>query len=391
MALNIRGGAVLAPDPLGLKDVLVAGGRVEAVAEPGAISVRGFAVEEVDARGLTVLPGFIDPHVHILGGGGEGGPATRAPEIRIEDIVRSGVTTLIGCLGTDGVTRHPQSLLAKAKALELEGVSTYVFVGSYEVPVKTTTGSVRSDLVLVDKVIGAGEIAVSDHRSSQPAFEEIARLAAECRVGGLLGRKAGVLHFHLGGGARRLELLWRLLRETEIPPSQVIPTHVNRNRALLEDGLAYAAAGGYLDFTAGIDPEDESEDDVSVETAVRLGLERKIPLERFMVSSDSNGSMPVFDRDGRLIGLTIATEETLLLKFRSLLRRGILTPDRAARLFAANPADFYKLEGKGRISPGMDADLVLFDESWTLRTVIAKGRVLMRDGEVLVKGTFSAP
>ncbi|MBM3310356.1 MAG: beta-aspartyl-peptidase [Candidatus Aminicenantes bacterium] len=391
MAIHLRGGILFSPESRGPKDILVAGGRVEAVAEPGTVAGRGFQVEDLDARGLTILPGFIDPHVHILGGGGEGGPATRAPEIRIEDIVRSGVTTLIGCLGTDGVTRHPSSLVAKARALDIEGVSTFVFVGSYEIPVVTVTGSVRSDLILIDKVIGAGEIAVSDHRSSQPTFEEIARLAAECRVGGLLGKKAGVLHLHLGEGARRLDFLWRLMRETEIPASQVIPTHVNRNRPLLEDALAYAAAGGFLDLTAGVGPEDDSDDDVSVETAVGLCLERGIPLERVMVSSDSNGSLPVFDKDGRLVGLTIASEESLLLKFRSLVQRRILTPEQAAGVFARNPARFYKLDGKGAVVPGADADLVLFDEDWTLRAVVARGRVLMRDGVVLARGTFRSP
>jgi beta-aspartyl-dipeptidase (metallo-type) len=389
MMLCVREGTVISPDPLGPKDILIAGGRIEAVADPGAIDLRGIAVEEIDARGRIVAPGLIDPHVHILGGGGEGGPATRAPEIRIEDIIRSGVTTLLGCLGTDGVTRHPSSLLAKARALEIEGVSTFIFVGSYELPVVTITGSVRSDLILVDKVLGAGEIAISDHRSSQPTFEEIARLAAECRVGGMLGKKAGVLHLHLGDGPRRLEFLWRLRKETEIPSSQVIPTHVNRNRALLEDALDYLAAGGYMDLTAGVDPEQETDEDVSVETAVRLCLERGLPLKRVTVSSDSNGSLPVFDKKGRLIGLTIATQITLLRKFQSLVRREILRPDQAARLFSTNPALFYKLDGKGAVAEGGDADLVLFDETFNLTGVIAKGKVMMAEGKLKCRGTFS--
>src|SRR5512143_2150692 len=158
MITLIRGGNVFAPEPLGRKDILLAGGRIEALAEPGRLSVDGLDMETVDAAGMSVLPGFIDPHVHILGGGGEGGPATRTPEIRIEDIVAAGVTTVIGCLGTDGITRHMASLLAKARALEVEGVSTYVLSGSYDVPPKTLTGSIRSDLVLIEKVIGAGEI-----------------------------------------------------------------------------------------------------------------------------------------------------------------------------------------------------------------------------------------
>jgi beta-aspartyl-dipeptidase (metallo-type) len=389
MAILIRGGEVYSPDPLGPKDILVAGGRIEAVSEPGAIALRGADVHEIDASGRSILPGFVDGHVHILGGGGEGGPATRAPEIAIEDIAASGVTSLIGCLGTDGVTRSMAALLAKARALEIEGVSTYIFSGSYEIPVNTLTGSVRSDLILIEKAIGAGEIAISDHRSSQPTFEEIARLAAECRVGGLLGGKAGVLHLHLGGGARGLQFLFRLLKETEIPASQVMPTHVNRNRRLLDEGIAWVLAGGYADFTAGTPVEEESEDDISVETAVRLTLAAGAPLERLTVTSDANGSLPVFDALGRLTGLTIATERSLLEAFRSLVRRGILSLADAARLFAANPARFYKLAGKGEIRPGGDADLILFDKDLGLTDVCARGRLLMERGKLLARGTFA--
>ncbi len=353
-----------------------------------AVRVEGCPVKTIEAEGLTVMPGIIDSHVHILGGGGEGGPSTRAPEIQVEDIIRSGVTTVIGCLGTDGVTRHVSSLLAKARALEVEGVSAFIFIGSYELPVQTLTGSVRSDLALIDKVIGAGEIAVSDHRSSQPTFEEIARLAAECRVGGMLGGKAGVLHLHLGSGARKLELLFRLRAETEIPSSQVIPTHTNRNRPLLEEGLRWVQSGGWADLTAGTDPEEESDADVSVETALRLAQERGAPVERFTVSSDSNGSLPVFNDRGELTGLTIASQDTLLRTFRSLVGRNILSLEEAARLFALNPARFYKLDRKGEIAPGKDADLIFLDAGLELRAVIARGAEMMAGSRLLAHGTF---
>jgi len=383
----IRNGTVFAPQPLGRKDILVLGDKVGALADPGTFQVKGLPVKMVEAEGLTVLPGFIDSHVHILGGGGEGGPATRAPEIEVEDIIRSGVTTLIGCLGTDGVTRHPSSLLAKARALESEGVTTHVFIGSYEVPVNTLTGSVRSDIALLDKVIGAGEVAISDHRSSQPTFEEVARLAAECRVGGMLGGKAGVLHLHLGSGSRKIDFLFRLIGETEIPATQVIPTHMNRNRGLLEEGLRWLRAGGWLDFTAGTPPEQESDEDVSVETAVRLCREQG-GLGRVAVSSDSNGSLPVFDKKGELVGLTIARQETLLRTFRSLVHRKILPLEEAAALFASNPADFYKFSHKGRLAEGRDADLLLMDADLNLRGVFARGKEMMAEGRLLAHGTF---
>jgi beta-aspartyl-dipeptidase (metallo-type) len=389
MITLIRGGEVFAPEPLGPKDILLAGGRIEAVAEPGRLGLEGLAAETVDATGKTVLPGLIDPHVHILGGGGEGGPATRAPEIRVEDIVAAGVTTVIGCLGTDGLTRHMTSLLAKARALEIEGVSTFIFSGSYDVPVRTLTGSVRSDLVLIDKVLGAGEIAVSDHRSSQPAFEEIARLAAECRVGGLLGGKAGVLHLHLGDGRRGLDHLFRLVRETEIPVTQVIPTHISRNRELFAQGLEWVASGGSIDITVGPDPL-PAEPDVSFEGVLAAFAQRGLPLTRITASSDGNGSMPVFDAEGRLVRLTIASEQDLLRKFREIVRQGLAPLETAARLFATNAADLYKLDRKGRIEPGRDADLILLDGGLGLTDVFARGRRMLASGRLLARGTFSS-
>jgi len=388
MITLIRNGTLFGPDPQGEKDIMIAGGKIVAIDEPGRVKIGGPAVELLDASGKAIVPGLIDPHVHILGGGGEGGPATRAPEIRIEEIIASGVTTVIGCLGTDGVTRHLESLLAKARALEAEGITTFIFSGSYEIPPKTITGSIRSDLVLIDKVIGAGEIAISDHRSSQPTFAEIARLAADCRVGGMLGGKAGVLHLHLGDGPRRLDLLFRLAAETEIPPSQVIPTHVNRNPELFEESVRWALAGGHIDITVGPEPE-PGNPEVSAERAIAICIEHRVPLERLTVSSDSNGSLPFFDRAGKLVGLTIATQQDLLRTFQSLLRRRTIGVEDAARLFSANAAAFYKLPAKGEIRPGNDADLAIFDSGWELRHVFARGRRLMADGMVTARGTFS--
>jgi beta-aspartyl-dipeptidase (metallo-type) len=389
MVTLIRGGDVFAPEPLGRKDLLLAGGAIETVAEPGRIRIDGLEAETLDAAGKRVFPGLIDPHVHILGGGGEGGPATRAPEIRVEDIISSGVTTVIGCLGTDGVTRHMTSLLAKARALELEGVSTFIYSGSYEIPVRTLTGSVRSDLIVVDKVVGAGEIAVSDHRSSQPTFDEVARLAAECRVGGMLGGKAGILHLHLGDGRRGLELLFRIVRETEIPVTQLVPTHISRNPGLFEEGLAWVAAGGSVDITVGPEPV-PPDPEVNLEDCIARFREKGLPFGRMMLSSDSNGSIPVFDESGRLVRLTIATEKDLFRKFGDVLRKGLLPPETAARLFSTNAAEFYKLEKKGRIGPGRDADLIVLDKDLGLSDVFARGKRMMAGGRLLVRGTFSS-
>lgn len=390
MVTLIRQGKVFAPEPLGEKDVLILGNKIGAISKPGQIKIEGMDVLDVNASEKIVIPGLIDSHVHILGGGGEGGPATRAPEINVEDIVLSGVTTLIGCLGTDGTTRHMESLLAKARGLEVEGITTYIFSGSYGIPVVTITGSIRSDLILIDKVIGAGEIAISDHRSSQPTFEEIARLTAECRIGGMLGGKAGVLHLHLGDGPRKLDLLFRLIKETEIPPTQAIPTHVNRNLELLEEAIEFTLQGGFIDLTAGDDPETSGHEEISIEKAIQLCQKKQAPLTHITVSSDSNGSMPVFDKGGNLTGLTIATQKSLLKNFRYLLQNKILKLQDTIKLFSTNPATFYKLYQKGKIKVGKDADLVLLDKDYNLTDSFAMGRMMISNRKLIVKGTFSS-
>ena len=236
-----------APARSGRTDLLIGGGRIIHVAAD--IAPPGDYCEVVDAGGLVATPGFIDAHVHITGGGGEGGFATRTPELVLSDAIRGGVTTIVGCLGTDGITRSQAALLAKARGLDEEGITTFMWTGHYAVPVTTLTGSIERDLILIDKVIGVGEIAISDHRSTQPTFDEFARMAAEARRGGILSGKAGVLHTHLGDGRRALELLRRVVAETEIPRTQFLPTHVNRNAWLFDEGIAWAKAGGFVDFT----------------------------------------------------------------------------------------------------------------------------------------------
>ena len=157
---------VFSPDRLGRADVLIGAGTVLAVA-PDLPRLDASLCEVVDLEGLRLIPGLIDAHVHVTGGGGESGPASRVPEVKPGELGRAGVTTAIGVLGTDGTTRGVAGLVAATLALREQGLSAWCWTGSYEVPPLTLTGSVRSDIVFVDPVIGVGEVALSDHRSSQ--------------------------------------------------------------------------------------------------------------------------------------------------------------------------------------------------------------------------------
>ena len=392
MVTIIRNAKVCQPEYAGVKDILILAGKIAAVEENIRFDLGGgVEAEEIDASGMTAVPGFIDCHEHIMGGGGEGGFHTRTPEASLGDLICNGITTVVGCIGTDGVGRDMTALLAKAHGLENEGITAFAYTGSYQAPVHTLTDSLMKDIMMLDKVIGVGEIAISDHRSSQPSFEEFIRVAADARVAGMLSGKAGIVNVHLGDSPRKLDLIRQAVRETEIPASQFLPTHVNRNEALFEECLDFAAEGGNIDFTGNedIDYWETICDEVRVCKGIRRLLDRGISSDRFTISSDGQGSLPVFNAKGEFQGIGIGKASCLLKEVRECVQREGIPLETAVKGITSNPASILKLKGKGRIKEGYDADICLLTEkSLELKTVIAKGQVMVRDGEQVVFGTF---
>ena len=247
------------------------------------------------------------------------------------------------------------------------------------------------DIMMLDKVIGVGEVAVSDHRSSQPTFEEFVRIASDARVAGMLSGKAGIVNVHLGDSPRKLDLIWRVIRETEIPASQFLPTHVNRNEGLFEECLDFAGEGGTIDFTGNedIDYWETICDEVRVCKGIRRLLEKGISSDRFTISSDGQGSMPVFGKDGQFQGIGIGKASCLLKEVRECVRKEGIPLETAIKGITSNPASVLKLSSKGHIGPGFDADICLLSEdTLELKTVIAKGRIMVKDGKQQVFGTF---
>ncbi|MDK2793508.1 MAG: hypothetical protein PWP75_136 [Caldanaerobacter sp.] len=390
MFLLLKGLNVYSPEPIGKKDILICCEKVIKIADQikpfkefGDVEI----VEEVE--GLTAVPGFIDQHVHIAGGGGEGGPSTRTPEITLSDITKGGITTVVGLLGTDGITRGMASLLAKARALEQEGITTYIYTGAYEIPTRTLTGSVRSDLVLIDKVIGTGEIAISDHRSAQPTVEDLTKLAAEARVGGLLGGKPGIVHLHVGDGIRGLSPIFEIVEKTEIPITQFVPTHINRASHLFEHGLKFIEMGGTIDLTSDIKPDSHSKTALTPKEAIKKVLENKLPIEKVTMSSDSNGSIPMFDENKKLVKVMVGSTETLYRDLREVIIEGIVPLEKGIKIITENVAKVLNLyPRKGCISEKSDADIVILDKDLNIHSVIARGKFMIREGKVVKKGFF---
>ncbi|MFZ1615579.1 MAG: beta-aspartyl-peptidase [Holophaga sp.] len=385
--LLIKNAEVLTPTPGGRCDILIGGGQI--LRMEADIRIPRKYCEVIDARNLVVVPGFIDAHVHMMGGGGEGGFATRTPDLQLTDAIRGGITTVVGCLGTDGYTRSMPALLAKAKGLEEEGISTYLYSGSYGVPVRTLFSTIEEDLLFIDKVIGTGEVAISDHRSSQPTFEALAQLAGTARRGGMLSGKAGIVNLHLGDGIRGLEILRRILKETEIPASQFLPTHINRNPHLFEEGIAYAKSGGFVDFTTSTVQAYLDDGEVPCGVALRRMLEAGVDPGHITFTSDGQGSLPDFDDRGRLRGISVGRVTTLFAAVRDAVLQEKVPLETALRVITSNPAHILKLRSKGNLAAGLDADVVLLDpKNLEIHTVIAKGRTLMKARKPLAKGIF---
>jgi len=371
MLTLLKNADLYAPEALGVGDVLIAGDRIASVG-PELPIPEGFPIEVIDCTGQTIIPGLVDCHAHLSGGGGEGGAHTRVAPMVAEDFFSAGVTTAVGLLGTDATTRALPELLAAARGLAHYGLTALCYTGSYEVPLKTLTGSVRGDIVHVDRIVAAGEVAISDHRSSQPTFEELARVAADCHVSGLMTGKAGLLHLHLGDGERGLELVRRILDETELPTRTLHPTHLNRNPVLWAEALAMGASHGlYGDVTAF----PEGDPCPTASSCIAAWFEAGNPQERITCSSDGGGCLPVFE-EGQMVAMDVGRPHTLLQTVRELLDLGVPL-ERALLPVTANPADLFRLGGKGRLAVGADADVVLVGPSVEVNRVFAGGRLVL--------------
>ncbi len=378
--LLLKGGDCYAPEHMGPNDLLLSPEKIMMI-KPHIPIVPEYDTKVIDCSGLIVCPAFIDQHMHITGGGGEEGPGSRIPEVALSSILSAGIGTVVGLLGADGVTRSVSALLAKAHALEEEGISTYIYTGSYGLPTDTLTGKVIHDIVFVDKVLGAGEVAISDYRSSHPSLDMLRELAWEVKLGGMIGKKAGILHLHVGDGKKGLEPLISLIEESNFPIDMFVPTHLNRNKALFAQAVQYGRKGGYLDLTCG----ETDEKGYTVPDALQRLLGEGIPTAQITFSSDANGSNPQ-SPDGK------GHPKDLFDDFVNCAKCGSISIETAIRPLTINPACRLSLyPRKGCLKPGSDGDvLILNREDLSISCLIVKGNVAIENGICRMKGKYEA-
>jgi len=387
----IKNGEIYAPEYSGNKDMLIANDKIflinRNIIESAANSLDK-NIKIIDASKYIVIPGFIDQHVHINGAGGEGGPQYRTPPIQLSELVKAGITSVVGLLGTDGFARSLKALLMKARALEQEGISAWIYTGAYQYPSPTITESILSDIILIDKVIGV-KIALSDHRTSHPTIDEFKKVTSEARAAGILAGKAGVVHIHMGVEKLGLSYLFDIIRNTEIPIEQFAPTHLNRDEELFKQAVKFGKMGGYIDLTTGVSGEEKSNKNIKPGKAIKRLLKNGVSIDKITISTDGNGSVPKFNEKKEFVGMRIASVSSLHKEFINMVKEEKISIEEATHVTSTNIAKHLKLGKKGEIRAGKDADIITLDkDTLKIKHVIARGKTLMENEEVVKFGTF---
>ncbi|SFG17357.1 beta-aspartyl-peptidase [Prevotella sp. KH2C16] len=367
------------PEDKGIQEILLAGEKIVAIGD--RLEIAGTEVKTIDGQGMTCMPGLIDQHVHVIGGGGQTGYFSLAPEVPLSKLIEAGTTTVVGLLGTDGFVKTLPQLYAKTKGLCQDGISAYMLTGFYGLPTPTITSSIAEDMIYIDRCIGC-KIAISDDRSSYPTKQELLRIIQQVRLGGFTSAKGGIMHVHLGALSTGIEVLIDIAREIPNLTTYISPTHMGRTHDLFLQGIEFAKLGGMIDISTGGTKYAEPHE------TVMEGLEAGVPIDLMTFSSDGNAGVRRKNAETGEDTYLLAPLHKNLEQVVCLIKEDQIAPEEAFKLITVNPAKNMKLHGKGRISVGVDADLTFFDDQWNLQGVWARGIEMMHERKVIKKGNF---
>lgn len=390
----IRNANVYAPNPIGHQDIVVAAGKILSLTEPGKIPF-GLAAKEIDAEGRIACPGFVDNHVHLLGGGGGLGFSSRAPELMASQLARAGITSVVGMLGFDSTTKSMAQLVGRVKALREDGISAYCTTGSTpEHPIPTLTGHIRTDIAFVEEIIGVGEISISELGYGYDSFGEGAQYIAKCAtaalLAGRLARKSG--HICLQVPPYRDEVLkpmFEVVDRTGIPISQFIPSHVNQTDEYMSDAKKWAKKGGYIDIGANYSPENNYSRATLPHKAFTAFIEEGISPDLITMSSDGNGAPPKEEKgEGKPRVANYMPVSSLHRTWQRIVKEEGASIENALKIVTTTPAQACGLSTKGKIAAGFCADILLLDEELNISSVMARGVVHVEGGSLKKRGMF---
>ncbi|GHV07369.1 hypothetical protein FACS189416_7910 [Bacteroidia bacterium] len=164
--------------------------------------------------------------------------------------------------------------------------------------------------------------------------------------------------------------------------SYLSPTHTIRTKELFEQAKTFAKKGGMIDISTG------GTRFQSPHLCVLEALECGVSIEQMTFSSDGRGGVKKVDP---VTGEFTYTPAPLHLNWKEmtlLVKEGKYPMEDALRLITVNPAKNMKLNGKGRIQSGYDADFCFLDENLNISDVIAKGELMMKEYTIIKKGRY---
>ena len=423
--LIIRNGRCVLPWGVEQADIGVSGGRIAAV---GA-SATAIAGETIDARGLHVLPGLIDPHVHLRD---PGDPAIETVETGTRAAVLGGLAVVFDMPNTSSPTIDAERLAWKQGYVEANAwcdIGLYVGATKSNVGVlaaletsagvcgiKVFAGSSTGDLLVADdesleRVMRSGCRRIAYHsedeyrlqerrqlfKSGDPYVshmewrdEETAFLGTRriLSLASRTGRPAHILHVSTA------EELRYLADFRDIVTAEVLVNHLTHVAPEVYENLQ-----GFGIMNPPIRGARHRE---AAWQAIRDGTVDTVGSDHAPHSAASK-RLPWPDTAAGLTGI-----QTLVPVMLDHVNAGRLSLSRLVDLMCAGPARVYGALAKGRLARGYDADFTLVDldatrriendwivspcgwtpfagmnvTGWPVATLV-RGRTVMRDGEIL--------
>ena len=105
-------------------------------------------------------------------------------------------------------------------------------------------------------------------------------------------------------------------------------------------------------------------------------LDAGVNPNRITISSDGQGSLPIYNKQGEFLGMGVGQSSCLLKEVKECVERTDIPLEIALSAITSNPAETLNLKGKGKIEEGNDADLCILDQKLQITEVIAKGKTV---------------
>ena len=151
------------------------------------------------------------------------------------------------------------------------------------------------------------------------------------------------------------------------------------------EAFLFAKKGGTIDFTCGQNNIKQEILSISLKKAKQEG----VPMEKITISSDGQGSWSIYNINGALQKIGISDVDTVLKQIQFEVMNGFMSLTEAISLATLNVAKALGLyPNKGCIQQGSDADLLILNTDLTLDTVIANGKIMVKEGKILQKGVY---